>query len=245
MGSGERQVLYYAVEADHDVVKMNSIPNVDWIKFLERRRSCFIYYPYLESEYNYLPKITGFGYKYHLYQWSGDRGIHYRSASELDRSMKHFIEIIKNNPKIISTWRDLALDWDNRAKELVTLFENKKSNISLTEFKYYYDKFVQILLYTVTIPYLCLSAIDTALQKGESKKKFEKILNILNPLRTFTTYPQLERSMLSHFFNLIATETGIKDHDLLDKLTPKEIQNYIETKELPSKKFPISNKKEG
>lgn len=109
-----------------------------------------------------------------------------------------------------------------------------KNKIALKDFKIYYNEFVQILLYTVTVPYLCMCGIDYAIEKGESKEKFAKALKILDPLRGFTTYPKLERSMLTHFWNLLAKETGISDHDLLDKLTPKEITEYIKGKDLPS-----------
>ena len=65
---------------------IEEIQKIEWMKFLDRRRSCFIYFPYIEAEFKYLPEITGFGYKKHLYKWSGDKGVHYRSVSELAES---------------------------------------------------------------------------------------------------------------------------------------------------------------
>jgi len=210
------------------------LKSIDWVKFLERRRSCFIYHPYIEAERFFLPKITGFVYTHHLYKWAGEQGTHYRSTAELQRSMKHFLHIVESDIPRIKEWKELGIEWDQRAKELVIFFNKNKAKVALQDFQKYYEEFVQILLYTVTIPYLCLSSIDYALAQGESKKKFTKVLTILEPLRAFTTYPQLERSMLAHFWNLLQKKTGIKS-DLLDKLTPQEIIDYINGESLPNK----------
>jgi phosphoenolpyruvate synthase/pyruvate phosphate dikinase len=208
---------------------------IDWVKFLDRRRSCFIYHPYIDAEFYYLKKVTGFGYTKHLYKWTGDKGTHYRSASELQQSLEHYLSIVKNKPEKVSEYRDLCLKWDARAKELITLFEGAdRDKVTLKDFKKYYDEFVQILLFTVTVPYLCMCGVDYALEKGEPKAQFKKVLEILDPLRGFTTYPKLERSMLEHFWNLISKKSGIKDHDLIDKLTPKEVIAYVEGGDLPS-----------
>ena len=217
-----------------EIIIKTYLESVDWVKFLERRRSCFIYHPYIEAERFYLPKVAGFGYKHHLYKWTGENGTHYRSASELQQSMEHFLHLVKSDISKINEWKKRALTWDQRAKELVIFFNKNKAEVGLQDFQRYYDEFVQILLYTVTIPYLCLSSIDYALAKGESKKRFMKALAVLEPLRAFTTYPQLERSMLDHFWDLLQKKSGIKP-DLLDKLTPQEILDYIDRGIFPDK----------
>jgi len=222
-------------EKKQEKEEKHKLSEVDWIKFLDRRRSCFIYYPFIEVEFNLMPKVTGFGYNYHLYKWSGDKGTHYRSASELQRSLDHFLSIVKNNPEKLKKWRDLCIKWDKRGTELTKLFESKKAkSITLKDFKKYYDEFVQVLLYTVTVPYLCMCGIDSALKKGESENNFKKALKILDPLRSFSTYPKLDRSMLTFFWKLLSKETGISDLDLLDKLTPREVIDYTKNKTLPS-----------
>lgn len=208
---------------------------VDWVKFLDRRRSCFIYHPYIEAEFLHLEKNTGFKYRYHLYKWVGDRGTHYRSAGELKGSLEHFLNLVKSEPDKVISWKETGLFWDKRAHELIGIFESEKRNqVKLEDFKKYYDEFVQILLHTVTIPYLSLCSIDDAIERGESKDKFKKVLDALDPLRGFTTYPKLERSMLAYFWKLISEKSGIQEIDLIDKLNPKEIFDFINDGDLPS-----------
>ena len=210
------------------------LTEVDWVQFLERRRSCFIYHPYIRVESVYLPKVMGFGYKRHLYKWSGDKGTHYRSASELQRSLEHYLSVLKDHPAKVREYRDLCLKWDKRTRELTKVFDGGKSKqITLDDFEKYYEEFIQILLYTVTVPYLCLCAIDYALVKGEKKESYRRVLSLLEPLRGFTSYPKLERSMLAHFWELISERSGIEDRDLIDKLTPQEIMGFVRGGGLP------------
>ena len=208
------------------------VEEVDWAKFLDRRRSCFIYHPYMDAEFNLLLEETDFQYKHHLYKWSRGSGVHYRSEKELEESMKHFAKLVKDLDRV-KEFRGEALRWDEKTKELVKHF--KETNIELDEFEKYYKEFVKILLYTVTIPYLCLSGIDYAINKGIEKEEYEQAIKVLNPLRGFTTYPQLERVMLSRFWKSLSEKTGTA-LELIDKLTPWEIIDYINGEELPSEK---------
>jgi len=213
---------------------IEEIKKIDWIKFLDRRRSCFIYFPYIEAEFKWLPEICGFGYKKHLYKWSGDKGVHYRSASELEESMAHFLKVIKDEPSRVVEWTKTSLQWTRRSEELTKKFESEeKERVSLGDFGTYYDEFVQILLWTVTIPYLSLCAIDAVLEKGESKEQFREVLTALEPLRGFTAYPQLERTMLDYFWKLLIQETGIDEVELVDKMNADEVKQFILDKTFP------------
>jgi phosphohistidine swiveling domain-containing protein len=212
-----------------------SISNIDWIKFMDRRRSCFIYHPFIEAEFTGVKKVAGFQFKRNLYKWMGDKGTQYRSAEELKRSLDHFLWIVKSDPDKVIGWKNICLKWNEEARDLINLFESKKRDmIALEDFGKYYIKFVKILLYTVTVPYFVIASIDAALKKGESEKKFKKVLDVFNPLRGFATYPKFERSMLTYFWKSISKKSKIKRIDLIDKLNPKEILAFIKNGKLPS-----------
>jgi phosphohistidine swiveling domain-containing protein len=196
----------------------------DWVHFLDRRRSMFIYFPYVYAEFNLLADAIGVPYRCHLFRWSGDRGAHYRSKSELESVNVHLLEILKNHVPRVQEWYDRALAWDAKARELIEFFEsNKKEGIALPDFESHFLSFATILMHTVTIPYIALSAIDSAMNEKGDVKPYERAQRILEPLRAFTTYPQLERLMLAHFWKLASTRSGIQDFDLLDKATPDEL----------------------
>lgn len=212
------------------------LTQTDWVHFLDRRRSMFIYFPYVYAEFNLLEEAIGISYKRHLFKWFGDRGVHYRSKSELASVNAHLLGILEHDLKRVEEWRDRALAWDAKARELITFFESdQKDKIMLEDFEQYFLEFAQVLMHTVTIPYIALSAIDTKLEETGDINAWKPAKDILEPLRGFTTYPQLERVMLTHFWKLVGEQSGIKDAELIDKATPDEIMSLARGDAFPTK----------
>ena len=171
------------------------------MKFLERKRSPFIYFPFIEIESQRLSDICGFRFYHHLYKWSDETGTHFRAADELVRCDEHFLNLINQ--------RDLRLKlWAQKAQEMNVLAENwlerMKTNrivFSPETFDQFYEDFIQILLYSATLPYLVLSAIDAQITKGEDRNVFSEILDIYELLRNVSKYPELEKNILNAWFD--------------------------------------------
>ena len=201
---------------------------LNWVKFLERKRTPFIYFPFIEIESQRMPEICGFRFFYHLYKWVGETGVHFRVADELVKCDSHFLGLIKSNDPRLEDWAKKGHKANELADQWLHRFKNMPESFSVSLFNQFYEDFIQILLYTATMPYLVLSSIDNELTKGESRDSFKTILDLYEPLRNTSKYPELERVVLNKWFDEIGEKYGI-DSAHVHFMTPDEIRN-IETR---------------
>lgn len=201
-----------------------------WVKFMERKRTPFIYFPFIEIESQIMPKICGFRFYNHLYKWEGDTGVHFRVTGEFIKCDKHFLELIQSKDKRIVQWAKKGKEAENLADKWLETFSKTPIPFSVTKFNEFYKDFIDILLYTATMPYLVLSTIDTELTKGDERAKYEEVLALYEPLRNTSKYPQLERNILNSWFNELGKRYNI-DPIYIHFLMPDEIRK-LETKSL-------------
>lgn len=201
---------------------------LNWVKFLERKRTPFIYFPFIEIEAQRMPDICGFRFFHHLYKWTGDTGVHFRVAEEFVKCDAHFLSLIKNNDSRIKEWAHKGYEVQKLADKWLDDFAKKPIHFSVEVFDRFYEDFIQILLYTATMPYLVLSTLDNELTKGSTRESFKEILDLYEPLRNTSKYPELERTILNSWFNSIGKKYEI-DPVFIHFMTPNEIRE-IETK---------------
>jgi len=210
-----------------------------WVKFMERKRTPFIYFPFVEIEAQIMPKICGFRFFHHLYKWSGNTGVHFRVADEFVKCDEHFLKLIKAHDPRIKEWAKKGHEAEKRADEWLKTFSKKPIPFSLEKFNDFYKDFTDILLYTATMAYLVLSTIDTELTKGATRKEFEEVLSIYEPLRNTSKYPELERIVLNAWFNELGKKYAL-DPLFVHFMTPDEIRNLevkgINSEELKKRK---------
>jgi len=191
------------------------IKQIDWVKFLERKRPLFIYYSFIVVETVSLEKVTGFGFKHSLYKYENGVGTHYRSQKELDACNVHFLSLVKNNDPRLVEWANWGMHWNKRADEIIAKYRTSQD----IPFGENYSQFSNVLMYGVTIPYLVLSAIDESGVSHESQALFEK-------LRGVSKYPELEEVFLGYYWKIISEKYGISK-ELASTLTPDELDKAL------------------
>jgi phosphoenolpyruvate synthase/pyruvate phosphate dikinase len=197
---------------------------LNWVKFMERKRTPFIYFPFIEIESQIMPKICGFRFYHHLYKWTGDTGVHFRVADEFVKCDNHFLDLINKKDPRIKEWAKKGKEAEKTADKWLDIFSKKPIPFSIEKFEEFYKDFIDVLLYTATMPYLTLSTIDTELTKGDTREKFEDVLSIYEPLRNTSKYPELERKVLNTWFGEIAEKHNI-DPILVHFMKPEEIRD--------------------
>ncbi len=171
------------------------------MKFLERKRSPFIYFPFIEIESQRLSDICGFRFYHHLYKWSLETGTHFRVADELILCDEHFLILINKRDSRLKLWAQKAQEVNVLAENWLEKMRKNPIEFSPEIFDQFYEDFIQILLYSATLPYLVLSAIDAEITKGQDREVFSEILELYEPLRNVSKYPELERDILNIWFD--------------------------------------------
>ena len=194
------------------------------MKFLERKRSPFIYFPFIEIESQRLSDICGFRFYHHLYKWSLETGTHFRVADELVRCNEHFLNFINQSDSRLKLWAQKAQEVNVLAEDWLEKMRTNQIVFSLEIFNQFYEDFIQILLYSATLPYLILSAIDAEITKGQDRNVFSEILELYEPLRNVSKYPELERDILNIWFDELGVKYGIAS-EYIHFLMPDEIRD--------------------
>jgi phosphoenolpyruvate synthase/pyruvate phosphate dikinase len=197
---------------------------VNWVKFLERKRTPFIYFPFIEIEAQRMPDICGFRFYHHLYKWTGDTGVHFRAAEEFVKCDQHFLALIRNKDSRITAWAKKGSEVQQLADKWLNDFKKKSIPFSVESFNTFYEDFINILLYTATMPYLVLSTIDTELTKGVKRQQFSDVLDMYEPLRNTSKYTELERTILNSWFDELGKKYDI-DPVYVHFMAPDEIRN--------------------
>ncbi len=212
---------------------------LNWIKFLERKRTPFIYFPFIEIESQRMPELCGYRFYHHLFKWSDTTGVHFREVGELEKNNAFILNLIKNKDPRVKKWAQKGLEVQGLADKWLKEFSKKPKTFSIKVFDQFYEDFIQILLYTATMPYLVLSAIDGELTKGEKREEYQEILALYEPLRNTSKYPELERTILNPWFDELGKKFNI-DPIYIHFLTPTEIRNLdkegIDKEELRKRK---------
>jgi len=209
---------------------------VDWVKHVERKRALFISLAFTDVESkDLLFTAAGIRLQHNLYTYKHGVCAQYRSAKELARLQAHFLALVRKNDPRLAEWKELCVKHNKRADELVVQFQN--AQVPGTDFAKYYQEFLNILFYGVTLPFLVLSAIDSAVQQGDDAKKYKTVLALFEPTRGVAKYPALETTMLAHFWKLAAQVCNIKDYLALAVLTPPELQDVFAGKKFDAQEI--------
>lgn len=201
---------------------------VDWNFYLERKQPLFLAADFFVTYGKLLKKVTGFSFNNHLFIYEKGASYAYRLKKELLAADKYYLKLIKKNDPRLVVWKNNCLQLNKKADKLVRKFSK---NYQLTEVSKNYEKILnecqEVILYGTVITYRILSAINYAVEKGEDVKKYKKIINLYEPLRRETRYPQLYGSVYVAFWKTAAKSSRIKDYKLFSYATPDEIGEII------------------
>jgi phosphoenolpyruvate synthase/pyruvate phosphate dikinase len=150
--------------------------------------------------------------------------VHFRVADELAKCNAHFLGLIKKKDPRIKKWAKKGTDAQNLADRMLGDFKKNSPSFSVALFDTFYENFIEVLLYTATMPYLVLSTIDAELTKGSARKDFEEVLDLYEPLRNTSKYPELERTILNTWFEALGKKYKVEPV-YIHFMTPDEIRN--------------------
>jgi phosphohistidine swiveling domain-containing protein len=186
--------------------------SVDWVLYLERETDLFIFAVFIEPYGKLLEKATGIGFKHQLHRYEGNTGIFYRSKKEMDEIDKHFAKLLDNNDKRIETWIE-------KEKEVYEKLDSScKSDLDV---RGKIDLFKEAILYNPVIPYRLLSGMRF------TKKDHKEIQEILEEIRSRSTYPVLLTKLIHPLFDKVAEKLKIP-RELTSLITHEELVDILE-----------------
>jgi len=201
---------------------------IDWVLYLERQQSLFLIASFVKPYGSMLREATGFEFVHQLHTYKSGIGAFYRSAFEMERADKFFLDIVKRRDNILSVWQEMGTQYNEIANKLIAEFSAKNVFAKAKkEYREVYKNFETILLYGTVIPYRILSGINFSIEHGADKKEFEYALDLFEPLRAETRYPQLMDVMIPYFWKVAALITHYNDHTLFSFLTPSELERLL------------------
>jgi len=199
--------------------------NVDWTIYLERKQPLFLFACFVRPYGPKLKEATGFGFIHQLYYFKGDTGLFYRSSVEMKNADEYYLTLIWNEDKRLAEWQESGIKYNAVADDLIERFSNNKfrsENIS-EEYEKTQNQCEKIMIYGTVIPYRIMSAVNSAIEMGESENNFKKVLALYEPLRATTKYPQLVEKVFPSFWRAAADIIHIKEHAIFSLLSPDEL----------------------
>jgi phosphohistidine swiveling domain-containing protein len=199
--------------------------NIDWVVYLERKQPLFLFASFVRPYGSKLKEATGFGFVRQLYYFKDDTGFFYRSAIEMKNADEYYLTLIKNKDKRLPLWQKLGIQHNVAADSLIKRFSGGQfiSKDIAAEYNKIQEQCEEIMMYGTVIPYRILSAVNSAIEAGESDKNFQDVLTLFEPLRATTKYPSLVENVFPVFWKAAAEIAGVKDHDVFSLLDPDEL----------------------
>jgi len=199
--------------------------NVDWTIYLERKQPLFLFACLVRPYGPKLKEATGFGFIHQLHYFKGDTGLFYRSSVEMKNADEYYLTLIWNEDKRLAEWQESGMKYNAVADDLIERFSNnefRSENIS-EEYEKTQNQCEKIMIYGTVIPYRIMSAVNSAIEMGESENNFKKVLALYEPLRATTKYPQLVEKVFPSFWRAAADIIHIKEHTIFSLLSPDEL----------------------
>ncbi len=211
---------------------------VNWQVIIERKQSLFITVSLAKSASVLLKKSTECGVFCQLYVYVNGMATYYRSASELKKVYRFYLKVADKNYDKYIEWKNLGMKYNKIANKLIGEFSKKADSKKIRDcYNETLNECENVLLYGTVIPFFVLSAINAAVKKHPEKtKKYQKAIDLFEPLRTQSYYPQMADTVFVSFWKAAADFCGVDNYLNFSFLTPYELGEIFENK----KKFNIN-----
>lgn len=200
---------------------------VDWKIYLEREIDLFIFSIFIDSYGNSLKNIIGIGIEHQLNQYKDNKGIFYKSKTELKKLEQYFSTLIDNNDERINYWLGREEEIYNNLNQLKKL---KTVQEKINFFK-------EAIIHNTIIPYWLLIGLKS------SKKEHKELQKRLEKVRLRSAYPILLEKLIYPLFELVAKKLNISN-DLVPLLTNKELIKILKD-EITITKKELERRKSG
>lgn len=199
--------------------------DVDWVLYLERQQPIFLFASFVRPYGLKLKEATGFGFVHQLHHFKNDTGFFYRSSVEMKNADEYYLTLIKSNDKRLRHWQELGIRYNSTADDLIKRFAGGQFRLEniVEEYNKIQEQCEEIMMYGTVIPYRILSAVNSAIEAGESNKIFQEVLALYEPLRATTKYPALVEHVFPLFWKAAVDITGTKNQDIFSLLDPDEL----------------------
>lgn len=222
------------------------IRNIDWVPWLERKHSLFQFAAFVQPVGPLATEAGAFGMKHQLTSFKGDGGFFYRSRKELVEQENFYRDIALNFDSRLRDWQKQGVEYNQVADSLIRDFSSDRLYEAslLASFPKILQQFENILLYGTVIPYDVVAGVNLAVSEGAHISQFKKVLDLFEPLRAETRYPQLIATVFTTFWKLAASRAQEQDYEVFGLLTPRELQQvFADPKKLES--FSARKRKNG
>ncbi len=221
--------------------EISRIKNIDWEIYLERKQPFFIFSSSLRLYGSMLQSLSGISFTEQLYWFKNDSGVCYRSKKEMEAVDRHLLELVRSKDTRVFEWAAKGNEYNAEADHVLSSFSS--SSLHPQRIAELSELWEMVMLYSAIIPYRILSAINYALEQGESKSDFLEILEIYEALRGTTKYPQLIDVVFSEVWKHIAESVGANDTSVYSCLFIEELNEWTKNNALPSEEILVSRKK--
>ena len=204
----------------HDYVKNK----IQWQLYLERKQPLMLFAAFIQPYGPMLKEATGFGFEHQLHFFRGDTGVFYRSLDEMQSADEYFLSLVKGHDRRLRTWCSEGLAHNDKANELIKMFSgDTEGSKAIARYSEVERECETIMLYGTVIPYRILSGINSVIEQRASTEEFRDIMEIVEPLRARTQYPQLVDVVYRYYVHIGAKLVSVEDSELLWYLTPDEL----------------------
>ena len=194
--------------------------HTDWTSYIERKNAFFYISAVCRTYGKLLKDITGFRFTKQLHAHKNGFVTFYKSKKELEAASHYYLNLIKNKDPCLLTWHKKGLEALKKEKELIAHFNQGVENKYVLE---HYDELVNTFchnfIYLTTIPFIILTAIETAVQKGESYQSFQEMITLFEHFRKSSRNP-LHEHILERIWKAAAVVTKENDHTSFSYFTP-------------------------
>jgi phosphoenolpyruvate synthase/pyruvate phosphate dikinase len=205
----------------------------DWGVYLQRQQDFFLFASFIRPYGSMLKEATNFGFNLQAHSFSRGLGIFYRSREEMLSADEYYLKLILNNDHCLTEWSLKGAEMNEVASKLIDTYRSSQQ-IDREGIVSVLKIWESILLYSTVIPYRVLSAVNYAFEQDLKKEQFEKVLNLYEPLRATTRYPQIMEHVFSLIWKYIGQEKKIESVEAISCVTLDELRVFCETGYFPS-----------
>jgi len=186
-----------------------NIQNVDWELWIERTGiSIFLSTFFAHIENGIMEKVIGGGFHHQLFFRDGNKQYWMRSKTDMDEMRKAHVDFILKTPRHdIKGIFDKAQSLLNTAETLIVEAKSLSDGDFLMRSPEFLRQLEEILLYTTSIPYFLLSALESL--SAEEFKTHNEIKERCELLRADSKYLALQSAIGDRLLNLLEVKHSL------------------------------------
>ncbi|MBS3144240.1 hypothetical protein J4208_01510 [Candidatus Woesearchaeota archaeon] len=206
---------------------------IDWFKVMERKNLFFVGLAFTDVETEKFKQVCGFQLQRYLFKYEKGMWSTYRGIQEHSELYNYFSQLIKKRDKRLFEFAKQAKKFNDLAKKYIDAYSLNK-NVKIDNYEKEYNIYCDTLLYGVTIPWAVLGAFE--IMTPTERKVYRDILNLYEPFRAESLYPDFERRILQKYRVALSKRYNL-DINLLYLLTPWELKNALKGIFIPKKEI--------